>query len=78
MIANMFNTYDNMIWHASSQFEADDIQRNMSTNLNKLMIATQIIIASNIPYSYDLNDIEESTIYIDGPLRVVFLSRISE
>lgn len=65
--ANFFNLYSDVIWHATTSYEKDDIQTVFGKNI-------KIKIAGNIP--------EKPTIYIpkekNKDVCFVFISRISE
>lgn len=67
-IVKMLGIYNNILWHASSKFEAEDIRRVMGNNVS---IHTAIDIAN--PRSNIVIENKSS----GAPLRVVFFSRIS-
>jgi|SRR5712664_394495 len=67
--ARMLNFHRDVIWQASSQYEAEDIRRMLGS------IARKIVIAPDLP---SVVGDSGATNYMrsQGPLRVVFLSRI--
>lgn len=67
-LAKIFGLYKNIIWHASSNYEADDIRRVIGLKA-KIKIACDIAIPKE--------NIVMAMREISQPLRVVFLSRIS-
>ena len=76
-LTKMIGIYRQLIWQASSEFESEDIHRTLSS----------VMVASNIMVAPDLLPLPIQTIenaasdHCDarspGPLRIVFLSRIS-
>lgn len=67
-LAKILGLYQNVIWHASTTHEANDIQRVMGYS-SKIRMAIDIAkIESNTPMSLRLQD---------QPLRIIFISRIS-
>jgi len=63
--------YRNVLWQASSEFEAEDIVREMGTSVEK------IIIAKDLPaLPHDDVHIHKKDRTVEEPLRVCFLSRI--
>jgi len=82
-VAKFIGIYRNLIWQASSEFEMEDIRRTMFN----IMIASNIMIAPNIMVAPDLLPVplhaigEQKAFHCvarsPGPLRAVYLSRIS-
>jgi glycosyltransferase involved in cell wall biosynthesis len=76
-IANFTGIYRKLVWQASSNFESEDIRRTMFYK----MVAPDIIVAPNL-IPLPQQGVEEGAslhqvIRTPGPLRIVFLSRIS-
>ena len=67
-LSKLSGVYDNVIWHASTKYEADDIKRVMGT---KSTVSTAIDLAS------PGDDIELSSRSDGNALRIIFVSRIS-
>ena len=71
--ANILNLFANVTWHASSSYESDCISKFFHSNIKK------IFVAPDLPYFFKSgpvllpNKITRKT----GPLRIIFLSRIS-
>jgi len=63
--------YKNLTWQASSKHEANDISRTMR------YISKRIVIASNLPTINDFKLEFDPLGRREGPLQIVFLSRIS-
>ena len=65
--------YRDLHWHASSEFEAQDIRRKMGT------LAESIHVAPDLPpkLKTESDDPSEQQARAPGPLRIIFLSRIS-
>lgn len=74
-VARATGLYNGLVWQASSELEAGDIRRVLGA------VAQQIVVAPNIPpMNQVMNGVEEacsSRSSLGGPLRVVFLSRIT-
>lgn len=67
-IARFLGLYDNVIWHASSDFEAADIRRVMGSDV-RIHVAVDIAIPhAEIAFNERLSSL---------PLRIIFISRIS-
>lgn len=66
--AKILNLYKDVVWHASTVFEAADIRRIFGSNAN-------IRIAIDLTSSHSVIKIPPK--YSDSTLRIVFLSRIS-
>lgn len=73
MLAKVLGLYSDLQWQASSAFEADDIRREMGKT------ATRIEIAPDLPPRVVFADSAQSSQSPRkaGPLRILFLSRIS-
>ena len=69
-LSNWLNLYKNLYWQASSSFEKNDIKREIGNLANKIYIATNI--TKLIPVTS-----ENIKLRKPGPLRLIFLSRIS-
>jgi len=68
--------FQRIIWHASSQFEADDISKRLGKDASVIRIAENIAVYSNntrLIYQ-NRHSIDQS---YGGPLKICFLSRIS-
>lgn len=66
-LANFFRVYKNILWHASTTYESDDIKRNF----NSPIIRTAVdIVYPQIPQKFSAEN-------IIPPLKIVFISRIS-
>lgn len=72
-LAKLVGLYEHLTWQASSALEAQDILREFGENYS------EIVIAPNLPpkLSGALNQRTFRLARRDGPLRLVFLSRIS-
>ncbi len=70
-LAKAIGLYQNLYWQASSDFEENDIKKEMD------VIANDIYIAPNLTSLISKNDKDNSSYRKPGPLRIVFLSRIS-
>lgn len=68
MAAGLFN---DLVWQASSEYEADDIRRRLGNR------AGRIVIASNLPQTAAFPKPAEVRRNAAEPLRVLFLSRIT-
>lgn len=71
--ANFTGIYRHLVWQASSNFESEDIRRTM---FNK-MVAPDIIVAPNLIPLLEEGASFHQVVRTPGPLRIVFLSRIS-
>lgn len=69
-LARLTGLYKNVSWQASSEFEKNDIQREFAILPEKIAVAIDLP-----PKSHDLKARLENR--LPGPLRIVFLSRIS-
>jgi glycosyltransferase involved in cell wall biosynthesis len=69
-MSRLFRLHSGVRWHASSESEAEDIQREFRPGPEFLAVATNL---PNVPAAQSLRGVEKSA----GTLRVVFLSRIS-
>lgn len=70
-LANMFGIYDNVIWQASSEYEANDIKNVTNQKGN-------VKIAPNLPEKVIVQkEIIEENSSKSGIFRIIFLSRIS-
>jgi glycosyltransferase involved in cell wall biosynthesis len=70
LLANFFGLHKNLQWQASSKLESVDIQRNLNKVAKKIKIVPDLI---NFSSARKINISKR----LDGPLRIVFLSRIS-
>lgn len=83
--ARLFGLYDDLIWQASSEFEAADIHRAFpvgpqSSVGGRIVVTGHVSIASDlISGDYGTAEVEERPrgSSAGGPLRVCFLSRVS-
>lgn len=73
-VASFANVYQGLTWHASSNDELRDIQREMASTVNRVVVAPNLI--SNCDPS-NHNVLINNRVRMPGPLRVIFLSRIS-
>jgi glycosyltransferase involved in cell wall biosynthesis len=72
LIAKIFGLYRNILWQASSEFEANDISKIMKR------FEPEIVTAPNIPkYLNSLNHNDIKTRDLSEPLKICFLGRIS-
>ena len=72
-LANILNLYDDVIWQASSQYEADEIRKAVGGNVKKLIVAPDLPPKmEEIP-----NIVKYKERLIAEPLKICFLSRIS-
>ena len=72
-LSSILNTYQDLIWHASSEYEMEEIRHSIGFNT-----AQRIIVASNLIAKYTDNSVRVQTARNDEtPLRIVFISRIS-
>ncbi len=69
-LARLLRLYDNVVWHATTQQEADEVRQMWGR-------AARVAIAPNIPSRGSGPDIPERLAKASGLLRLVFLSRIS-
>ena len=69
-LSNWLNLYRNLYWQASSSFEKNDIRREIGNLANKIYIATNITKLTPVTS-------ENIKLRKPGPLRLIFLSRIS-
>jgi len=85
-IAKLFKLYDNVTWHASSEYETQDIIRVLNKNSASISVAGNIPLANKIHIALDLPDFASVDASIDAfiPLkadgaevRIVFISRIA-
>jgi len=75
-VAHFIGIYRNLIWQASSDFESEDIRRTLN-----IIVAPDVIVAPDL-IPFHEQTIEEHTslhqvLRLPGPLRIIFLSRIS-
>lgn len=70
-LTGAFGLYRDLTWQASSEYEAEDIRREMGRT------AKRIVTAVDLPTSVDSDELPKGRPAADGPLRVVFLSRIA-
>jgi glycosyltransferase involved in cell wall biosynthesis len=82
MGARMQRFYRDVIWQASSQYEAEDIRRAMRSVVNNIRVtgnlAQKIVIAPDLPTTIDVNDaMDVERVRTHDRLYVVFLSRIT-
>lgn len=74
-VTRAMGLYNGLVWQASSEAEAEDIRRVLGP------VAQEIVVAPDIPaMNQVMNEVEEeswSRPSLGGPLRVVFLSRIT-
>ena len=70
-ISSLLGTHKRLYWHASTDYEKQDIIREMKINVSR------IFIAQNIPTVIKNDDNLYRYRSINEPLRVVFLSRVS-
>lgn len=70
--AEKLRIYRDLVWQASSEYEAVDIENNMGASAKK------IIVVQNLPAEADYSTPLVARLHqSDEPLRVIFLSRIS-
>lgn len=69
--SKLLGLYQDVAWHASSQFEMEDIIKNISA------VPDQIFIAPNLSLAVKKIDFNEEKEQTNSILRIVFLSRIS-
>lgn len=70
-IVRALGLYRDITWHASSEREAEEIRRVLGA------AARRIVVAPALPSPIRIEELDESRPARDGPLRVVFLSRIT-
>lgn len=70
-IANAIGLYGNVLWHASTEDEAQLIRQQFPTSCNA-------VVARDLPAVSSRHDFSSASGGSKGPLRVVFLSRISK
>ena len=70
VVARMAGLYRKVIWHASTEDEAQMIRRELGGT-------ARTVIALNLPTKVGQQQISCEAIDVSGPLRIVFLSRIS-
>lgn len=72
LLAKILGLYGNILWHASSKFESNDINKIMKR------LDPEIVTAPNIPkYLNSLNYNDIKTRDLSEPLKICFLGRIS-
>ncbi len=82
-IAKLLKLYEGVFWHASSEFEKENIQKwlhlvtRTETEEDKVKIASNIRIALDIRVSTISNDRVQKHEKMPASLKIVFLSRIS-
>lgn len=69
--------YRNVTWQASSAAEARDIRRELWRDVQRVDVAPQIAVAPDLAVTASGNQSAVSVREGDGPLRVVFMSRIA-
>lgn len=69
-LSNFISLYKDIYWHASSEYEANDIKHKLPVADNNMLIALDLSTKISV------NDLAPLNLYSDT-LRVVFLSRIS-
>jgi glycosyltransferase involved in cell wall biosynthesis len=72
---NVFGLYRKVVWQASSEYEADDIRRALGGFVKNVYIAPDLL--PRLTQDVELSEVFQSGMRATGPLRVVFLSRIS-
>ncbi len=77
IIAKSIKLHDNIIWQASSEFEAIDIQHWMLNDLDSHPFHDNIRVAVDLSKISPLSVRERKNEKREGVLRIVFLSRIS-
>lgn len=70
--ARAIGLYDGVIWHASSEFEAEDIRRVMKVPTDAIQIASNLPMATRLE-----NEIPSPAVSAEVDLMVVFLARVS-
>jgi len=72
-VTRMMGLYSGLHWQASSEFEASDIKRELRS------LAAEISVAPDLPPAIEAAGLQSTSHKprIDGPLRIIFLSRIS-
>ena len=70
-LSNWLNLYKNLYWQASSSFEKKDVRRELGNKVQQISIASNLIS----PIFYDKKKF--FPLRKPGPLRLVFLGRIS-
>ena len=73
-ISKKLGLYKNIIWHASSEHEAQDIIKTMAVNRGNIHVAINLPKPVKLATSLDTPLCSESN---SGELKVIFLSRIS-
>ncbi|MCC7220398.1 MAG: glycosyltransferase family 4 protein [Candidatus Contendobacter sp.] len=80
MVAKILNFYQNVIWHASSDYEKNDILRVMGCHSKNIFIVenpSKVITAPDLPSQKKNMVMDANLTRQKNQLRVVFLSRIS-
>ncbi len=72
-LSKALGLYADLWWQASSAFEVQDIQRVLSVNADAITIAPDLPPVAAGPAEY----VSEAPSRVPGPLRIIFLSRIS-
>ena len=79
--ARFFDFYRDITWQASSAYEARDIERVLdgvsAESGAREGSARRVIVAPDLPAAFEANSAEPEGGRGDGPLRVLFLSRIT-
>lgn len=81
-IAKIAGIYSNLLWQASSRFEYEDIIRTFFANIkdSNVFLTSNVIIAPDLISVHNENVkvvLSDFNVRLPGPLRAVFLSRIS-
>jgi len=75
--AKILGLYGNIIWHASSEYEAEEIRKALRITAKRVHLAPNIFVASDLTTMVEEMDTTEFHVKDDNRLRVLFVSRIS-
>ena len=74
-LSNLFRLYKNITWHVSSQFESEDIQRELGILPNDIVIAPNV--TGNIPIQSDKNKrVLVKQLSNKNLVKIIFLSQM--
>lgn len=72
-LTSFIGIYNDLLWQASSGFEATDIRHVVGNNANKIFVASDLF--QKLPTNENISGQKHGRAW--GPLRIIFLSRIS-
>jgi len=76
-LSRVLGLYDGLTWQASSDFEADDIKREMGSMDRRVSVAGPIVVAPDLASPVESKRLSMRAQTAGRSLRIVFLSRIA-